>query len=93
VIPVLAVGSAFTWTTCFMVVGLLLAFIRLLRGPSLCDRIVALDLMMTLSVGIIGLRSIQTGQSVFLSVIAVMALIAFLGTIGFVYYVGKRISS
>jgi len=42
-------------------VSLLLTFVRLIKGPSLADRVVALDLLTVLAMGIIGLRVIATG--------------------------------
>lgn len=66
-----------------------LAFVRLVRGPSLPDRVVALDLMSTLAVGIIAVYAIATDQPVFLDVAIVLALIAFLGTVAFARYVEK----
>lgn len=69
--------------------ALFLAFIRLARGPSLPDRVVALDLIATISVGWIALYAVMTNEPVFLDVALVLALIAFLGTVGFAYFVAK----
>ncbi len=62
------------------------AFIRLVRGPSLPDRVVALDLMSTAAIGVIGVYSVSTGEPVFLDVAIILALVAFLGTIAFAHY-------
>jgi len=70
--------------------GFLLAFIRLVIGPSLPDRVVALDLIATLSVATIGTYAIATDQQVFVDVAIVLALIAFLGTIAFAQYIERR---
>jgi multicomponent Na+:H+ antiporter subunit F len=70
-------------------VALILAFIRLVRGPSLPDRVVALDLIAILSVGIIADYDIATNDTVFLDVAVVLALIAFLGTVAFARYVER----
>lgn len=70
-------------------VALFLAFIRLARGPSLPDRVVALDLMATISVGWIALYAVMSNEPVFLDVALVLALIAFLGTVGFAYFVAE----
>ena len=72
--------------------ALCLAFYRLARGPSLPDRVVALDLIATISVGFIAVYSIMTKQPVFLDVAIVLALIAFLGTVAFARYVEKGVS-
>lgn len=68
----------------------LLTFFRLVRGPRLPDRVVALDLIAVLCVGIILLDAMLTGQSYFLRAAIVLALVAFLGTIGFALYFQRR---
>ena len=73
-----------------LIVCVILAFIRLLRGPSLSDRVVALDLMTTLGIGLITIFAMATDQSEYLDVAAVMALTSFLGTIAFAYYIQER---
>jgi multicomponent Na+:H+ antiporter subunit F len=70
-------------------VGLLLAFVRMVRGPSVPDRILSLDLMASLVVGIIAVYSILTNQPVFLDPAIILSLIAFLGTVAFARYIEK----
>ena len=69
--------------------AMLCAFVRLVRGPSLPDRVVALDLMATLVIGIVGVYSVATGQSAYLDVAIILALIAFMGTVAFAYYIQR----
>lgn len=64
-----------------LVAGMVAAFVRLVRGPSLPDRVVALDVLATMAVGALALVSIQTGESVLLDVALAIALITFLGTV------------
>jgi len=71
--------------------SLILAFVRLVRGPSLPDRVVALDMIGTLSIGISGVYAIGTRQPVFLDVAVTLAMLLFLGTVAFAYYVEKRV--
>ena len=66
-------------------------FVRLVRGPSLPDRVVAIDLMNTLGIGIVATYAIATGQPAFLDVAIAMALISFLGTVAFAYYIERRV--
>jgi multicomponent Na+:H+ antiporter subunit F len=70
--------------------ALFLAFFRLARGPSLPDRVVALDLIAVITVGIIAAYAIDVGQRVFLDAALVVALIGFLGTVAFAQYVERR---
>jgi multicomponent Na+:H+ antiporter subunit F len=69
--------------------ALFLAFVRLVRGPSLPDRVVALDLTATLVVGIIVVYDLAMRQPVLLDVALVMALVGFLGAVAFAYYVER----
>jgi multicomponent Na+:H+ antiporter subunit F len=80
--------------TSYLVLGMLtvamfLAFYRLVRGPSLPDRVVALDLIVMLAVGYITVYDIATELAVFLDVAIVLALLSFLGTVAFARYVEK----
>ncbi len=70
--------------------GLLVAFVRLARGPSVADRVIAFDLMVSLGIGIMATFAIATGQPILLDVAIVLALIAFLGTVAFAYYLERR---
>lgn len=71
-------------------VAMLFAFIRLVRGPSLPDRVVALDLLATLGIGMVAVYSIATDQSAYMDVAVILALIVFLGTVAFAYYIQKE---
>ena len=72
-----------------LIVAFALAFVRLVRGASLPSRVVALDLMGSLSVGLVTVFAIMTGQTIFLDVAVVLALIAFVGTVAFGHFVEK----
>lgn len=64
--------------------------VRLVRGPTLPDRVVALDLLGVLSAGAIALYSIRTDESTFIPVAIVMALVMFVGTVAFALYLERR---
>ena len=73
-----------------LVLSELLVFVRFLMGPSVIDKIVALDLVVTIGIGIISIYSIITKSSNFLDIAMILALIAFLGTVAFSFYLEKR---
>lgn len=73
-----------------LAVAIVLIFVRFIIGPSLADRVVALDLMLTTGIGVIGVYSVYTDQPTFLDIAMIMALIAFLGTVAYSYYLEKR---
>lgn len=70
--------------------GLLLAFVRLLRGPSIADRVVALDLIAVIAVGVILVYAVATSLPVLLDAAIVLALVGFAGTIAFARYIEAR---
>ncbi len=73
-----------------LMAALALAFIRLVRGPTLPDRVIALDLIAVLSVGFIAMYALDNDQPVFLDAAIVLALVAFLGTVAFARYLERR---
>jgi len=70
-------------------ISLVLTFIRLVYGPTLPDRVIALDLVGIITVGIISVFAIETNQPVYLIVAVVLALIAFIGTMAFAFFIAK----
>jgi multicomponent Na+:H+ antiporter subunit F len=84
------VGEAGQILLALLGLTLVLSLVRLMRGPSLADRIVALDLMTTIGVAFCGLYAVLTDQPVFLDVAVVMALIAFVGTVAFARFLEAR---
>lgn len=70
--------------------SVLLVFIRLLKGPEVVDRVIALDLIITIGIAFITVYSIRTLEPIFLDVAMILALIAFLGTIAFSFYLDKK---
>ena len=73
----------------FLIISLFMAFVRLVRGPSLPDRVVALDLIAITAVGLIGVYAVATEQPIYIDEAMVLALIAFLGTTAFAHFIEK----
>ncbi|MEM7112922.1 MAG: cation:proton antiporter [Chloroflexota bacterium] len=67
-----------------------LAFYRVQRGPTLPDRVVALDILTTVGIAITAVYAVATDQDVWLDVATVLALISFLGTVAFAFYIDLR---
>lgn len=84
-----AVGIAAIIALGMLVLALLLVSWRLWRGPDLPDRIVALDLIAVLVIGIIAAHAVLTGYAVYLNAASVIALIVVLGTVAFARYLEK----
>ena len=69
--------------------ALLIAFVRLVAGPTLPDRIVAMDLFGALVVGFIVVLAAWSGVHAMLDAAIVIALVSFLGTIAYATYVER----
>ncbi len=70
-------------------IALLLTLFRLVNGPTLPDRVVAMDLISVLVVGLIVVVAAASGVRAMLDAAIVIALIGFLGTIAYATYVER----
>ena len=61
--------------------GMVLSFVRLVQGPTLADRVVAVDALATMAIGALVIIAVVTGQGFLLDIALAMALVVFLGTI------------
>lgn len=66
-----------------------LSFWRLLLGPSLPDRALALDQLTLLTIGFIGAYAIATDDSVLIDVAIALGLIAFMATVAFARFMER----
>lgn len=67
-----------------------LCVVRLVRGSSVADRIVALDLLLVITVSGIGVAAVATESGAFLDVLVVAALLGFIGTVTVARYMERR---
>ncbi len=61
--------------------GMILSLVRLVLGPSLADRVVAMDALATMAIGALVVVAIVTDTPLLLDIALSMALVVFLGTI------------
>jgi multicomponent Na+:H+ antiporter subunit F len=76
-VPMLAVAAGLT-------------FIRLVMGPTLPDRVIAIDLIGILLLCLLVLMAGVTSQQAFLDVAMVVALISFVGTVAYARYIERE---
>ncbi|WP_281888929.1 Na(+)/H(+) antiporter subunit F1 [Paenibacillus sp. YYML68] len=67
------------------------ALYRVLKGPSMPDRIIALDLVGIFLIGIIAILSIMLRTQAYLEIILLIGVLAFLGTVAFSKYLEKGV--
>jgi len=73
-----------------LLIGMLLAVIRLIRGPNLGDRILALDMITVLATGFIVGVALLTGFSLYVDIAIALALVGFLATVALARYLMSR---
>jgi multisubunit Na+/H+ antiporter MnhF subunit len=74
-------------------VSLLLGFWRLALGPTLADRVVALDLVTMILVVILTLFALAVEKGAYLDAAIALALVAFLATVAFARYLERRLEA
>jgi len=70
--------------------ALLMIVIRLVRGPTMADRLVAIELLASIIIGIVAAYAVVANLPVLLDVAVVLALTGFLGAIAFSRYLDFR---
>lgn len=72
-----------------LMLALFFAIYRLVRGPSLPDRVVALDLIGVISLGVVLVLTVRTDEPVYLDVAIVLGIVAFMSTVAFARYLER----
>lgn len=71
-------------------VAFLVTVYRVVRGPTLPDRIVALDMLVAVALGFIAVIGIRTGITLYIDVAIALGLVGFLATVAFARFVLNR---
>lgn len=66
------------------------AVVRLVLGPTLADRVLALDMLVTVGIGFIAVLTVRTGYGQYLDVAIALGLVGFLATVAFARYILVR---
>lgn len=66
------------------------AVARLILGPTLADRVLALDMIVTVGIGFIAVLTVRTGYGQYLDVAIALGLVGFLATVAFSRYILAR---
>ena len=83
--------TAGTFAMIIILAAMVITFIRMIKGPSLPDKVVALDLMAFQSYGFIIVFSLVNDEAVYLDIVLVSALVIYLGTITVAMYLNRTL--
>ena len=73
-----------------MTAALFLTAYRVVRGPTLPDRIVALDMLVAIAIGFIAVIAIKTGFNLYIDIAIALGLVGFLATVAFARFVERQ---
>ena len=79
-------------SACLVAVALsaLLCVVKVVRGDSVADRVLALDTLLIVAVVGVAIDAGRTGSGLYLDVLLVVALVAFLGTIAVGRFIERK---
>ncbi len=72
-----------------LAIALLFCFYRLIVGPTLPDRVVAMDTITTVMIAIIAVYCIQENTAAFYDAILVLSILGFVGTVAMAKFLAK----
>ena len=73
-----------------LLVAMGLATVRLVKGPTLPDRVVALDLIAYLGLGLMIAFSVKSNNDIYIDFVMLASAIIFLGPVSIAIYLKKR---
>jgi multicomponent Na+:H+ antiporter subunit F len=73
-----------------LTIAFFLTVVRIIKGPTLPDRVVALDMLVALGIGFIAAIGIQTDYYLYVDIAIALGLVGFLATVAFARFVLNR---
>jgi len=73
-----------------LVVALFLVFVRMFKGPTIQDRVVALDLTASIAMGFILIYGAMADKAIYFDIPVIIALISFIGTVAISTYLKQK---
>jgi multicomponent Na+:H+ antiporter subunit F len=74
----------------FLMMAMIITLFRLLKGPSINDRIAAMDLISSVFMGVILVYAVLIQNAIYFDVPLIISLISFIGTIAVSTYLKQK---
>ena len=81
------VNAASAFALYLMCIAFFLTAYRVIRGPTLPDRIVALDMLVAIAIGFLAVVAIKTGFNLYVDIAIALGLVGFLATVALARFV------
>ncbi len=88
--PELIVQTAGLFALAVLVVAMLLTVWRAVVGPTLPDRVVALDMLVGIVIGFIAVIALRSGYTLYIDIAIALGLVGFLATVAFARFILAR---
>ncbi|RWX06774.1 cation:proton antiporter [Rhizobium hidalgonense] len=88
--PAAIVAVASSAAAIILGLALILTVWRVVIGPTLPDRILALDMLTGIAIGLIAVIAVKTGFSLYIDIAISLGLVGFLATVAFARFVLSR---
>lgn len=90
----MSASAILSFSTTFALVtlslGLLLTVARIVRGPTLPDRVLGLDMLVAIAIGFIAVIAIRSGFNLYIDIAIALSLVGFLATVAFARFILAR---
>lgn len=73
-----------------LVVAFIVISVRIVLGPTLPDRVLALDMLVAAGIGFIAVVAVKTSYFLYLDIAIALGLVGFLATVAFARFILKR---
>lgn len=70
--------------------AMFLTLYRVVKGPTLADRVLALDMLTSIAIGFMAVFAILSGHSLYIDIAIALGLVGFLATIAFSRFILTR---
>ncbi|MEF0939768.1 cation:proton antiporter [Rhizobium sp. BR 362] len=87
------VSAAAMVSLAILSLAFLLTVFRVVIGPTLPDRVLALDMLAALAIGFIAVIAIKTGFTLYIDIAIALGLVGFLATVAFARFILTQGSS
>jgi multicomponent Na+:H+ antiporter subunit F len=84
------ISAAVHLALAILMLALVLTTLRVILGPSLADRVLALDQLVSIAIGFIAVIAVKTGFELYIDIALALALVGFLATAAFARYIYVR---
>lgn len=88
--PTAVLNTASGLALVLLSLALLMTVLRIIRGPTLPDRVLGLDMLVAIAIGLIAVIAVRTGFYLYIDIAIALGLVGFLATVAFARFILTR---